>query len=622
MTDSTRSYQQFFAELKRRRVFKVATIYGVVAFGVLQVAEPLATALGLSDSFLSLVVGLLLLGFPVALAMAWAFEVTPEGVQKAEPAAPGEIAAIVAQPALKRWPAGLLALAGAALLFGGWWLGRQEPGPEAIEAGPGSRLVLADLSDDTRPSLAVLPFVNMSADEEQEYFSDGITEEILNTLARVRELKVAARTSAFAYKGRSIDLREVGDSLGVQYLIEGSVRKAGDELRITAQLIDASDGTHLWSDTYDRTMSDVFAIQTEIAEEIAKELRVPLGLDDVHDLVVPTADLHAYDLYLAGRGRMRERYGSLPEAIRLFEAALARDSTWAPAWAGLADAFEVIGWYPDLIGWDWYPEMLGEAPPTTAAERGAAFDMLHERAAAAARRALALDPENAEAHVVLGSVHRNRYEWPAARAEYETAIEIDSENAEAYLQYSQLLLALGETTDGLRLAERSAALDRLPIAVRNLAYAHLVAGQYEQALDVLDQSDPNRSERVDWPAWIDETANLALGRYGELSALQGRGWDERIIRALQAGDIDALPNSAQAIILMNFGRADEAAERLLSNYLRYRDRHVDPGAFLTVPWMPLFDPIREHPAYLQALREANLEGVTPDRPSAGDEAAP
>ncbi|HSM09235.1 MAG TPA: adenylyl cyclase, partial [Gemmatimonadota bacterium] len=244
-----RGYQQFFAELKRRHVFKVAAIYGAVAFGVLQVAEPLGTALGLSDSFLSLVVGLLLLGFPVALVLAWAFEVTPDGVQKAEPAAPGEIEAIVAQPASSRWPAGLLALAGAALLFGGWWMGRStaaDAGRDAAAEPPASeaRLAFPDLADDTRPSTAVLPITDKSPESDQEHVSDGMTEEIINVLARTGQFGVRGRTSAFAYKGENRDLREIGSELNVAYLIEGSVRKEGDRLRITAQLIDAADDSH------------------------------------------------------------------------------------------------------------------------------------------------------------------------------------------------------------------------------------------------------------------------------------------------------------------------------------------------------------------------------------------
>ena len=337
------SLPRLFAELKRRKVFRVMAVYGATAFVVLQAAELMLPRLGLPDWTVTFLVVLVVLAFPVVLIIAWAFELTPEGVRKTDQAAPEEIDHIVAQPASKRWPSGLLALAGiVALVAGAVWVGRQTA-PGAVDAAAdagmppaGKPLALAEAEEDSRPSVAVLPFLNMSADPDQEYFSDGITEELLNTLARIRDLKVIARTSAFAFKDRQLDMRDLGDSLGVEYLVEGSVRKAGDQLRITAQLIDAEDGSHLWSDQYDRELDDVFAIQTEIAQAIAAELRVPLRLDEAEKLVTSTADLDAYDLYLEGRALTKERGESLADAVRLFEAAIARDSTWAPAWAGLA----------------------------------------------------------------------------------------------------------------------------------------------------------------------------------------------------------------------------------------------------------------------------------------------
>ncbi len=218
-----KSYQQFFAELKRRKVFKVAAVYGAASFILLQMADLLGQGLRLGDTFLPFITAIVLLGFPLALILAWAFEVTPEGVQRTGAASAGEIEGLVSAPISQRWPAGLMALAGVgALVAGAWWVGRQTAVESAtssadnIAAAPAEvRLAFVDPSEDPRPSIAVLPFADMSRDGDQEYFSDGITEEILNTLAKIHDLRVSARTSAFAYKNVQLNLRDIGLELGV-----------------------------------------------------------------------------------------------------------------------------------------------------------------------------------------------------------------------------------------------------------------------------------------------------------------------------------------------------------------------------------------------------------------------
>jgi hypothetical protein len=217
---------RFFAELKRRRVFRVMALYGAVAFAVLQAIDLLVPVLGLSDSVTQGVALLLLLGAPVAILLEWAFELTPDGVRRTVEAAPGELTDIITAPASKRWVSGLLALAGmTALLAGGWYVGRQS-----------GSLPGADSTGGSSPSIAVLPFVNMSSDPEQEFFSDGISEELLNLLAKIPELRVASRTSAFSFKGQDLELSEIARRLNVAHVLEGSVRTAGNEVRITAQL--------------------------------------------------------------------------------------------------------------------------------------------------------------------------------------------------------------------------------------------------------------------------------------------------------------------------------------------------------------------------------------------------
>jgi len=452
----------------------------------------------------------------------------------------------------------------------------------------------------------------MSPEGDQEYFSDGMTEEILNVLAKIRELRVSARTSAFAFRDSDLTAEQLGDTLHVTYVVEGSVRKSGDRLRITAQLIDTEDGSHLWSDQYDRDMDDVFAIQTEIAEAIAEELRVPLGLNQEGQLVTPTEDLEAYDLYLTGRARMRERGESLAEAVRLFEAAIARDSSWAPAWAGLAESLELIGWYPDA--WEERPEdRQGEV---------AMADAFFARSEQAARRALVLDSDNASAHVALGSVLRNRQEWKPSEAAYLQALASDPDNAEAHQQHAQLLDFLGRHTESVIAARRAVALDRAPVRLQELSTSLLFSGRDEEALSVVEQAlrlDVDGGvaslSSVKMQILLDSHSFDAL-RDPFIEAGFPPALADGMIEALHAGNVDALPTEIRAALeflppffLVLLGQPDRAAEQLLQM------ASADPISALQFLWTPMFDPVRQHPDYLEALRILNLEGATPQRPA-------
>jgi TolB-like protein len=598
-----KSYQQFFAEMKRRHVFKVAGIYGIVAFGVLQAADMALPRLGLPDWTVTFMLALVLLAFPVVIIIAWAFEVTPDGVKKTDAPAPGEIEAIIAAPISQRWPVGLLALVGVVALLGsGWWIGRRtapgaDSGADSATAAD-VRLAMTDLVDDDRASIAVLPFADMSREGDQEYFSDGMTDEIISTLVQIRELRVAGRTSAFAYKGQNKDLREIGAELGVAYLVEGSVRKDGNQLRITAQLIDAADGSHLWSDSYNRSLDDVFAIQTEIAEAIAEALRIPLGLDGA-DLVRPTADLEAYDLYLAGRSRVRLREDQLGEAIRLFEAAIARDSTWAPAWAGLAEAKELIGWWDE--SWDEIPADI-EARMTV-------IEGFWQESEDAARKALELDPGNASANVALGSVLRNRYQWDDAETAYLRALAADPDNPEAYQQYGTMLIGVGRIREGRRATERAVRLDRVPIRILWHGMGLFRDGATDEALAVMGRGNE------EFPGTFLEENLVFLyvesGRFEEAAALGGAWFVDGAPERMRSGD-PSVPWTWPIKILnrpsiwMAIGRQDSALVAV--------DRHASRiDASVSWIWSTVLDPIRDEPEMLEALRRLNLEGRTPDR---------
>ena len=629
-------YQRFFAELKRRKVFRVMAVYGVVGFVLLQVMDLLVPALLLPDWTYRLVALFLFLGFPVAVVLAWAFEMTPEGVKRTEAAAPEEIDAIVAQPARRRWPAGLLALIGVAALFtGGWWVGRRTAAP-ADGAGPGVvraasasevlDVAYADLAADERPSVGVLPFLNMSADEEQQYFADGMSEELLNALAKVRALRVAGRTSSFAYRNVEKDLREIGSELGVRYLVEGSVRKQGNRLRITAQLVDAEDNFHLWSETYDRTLDDVFAVQEEIAGAIAEALQVSLGVGEGNRLVAPTGDLEAYDLYLEARARMRERGEGVHEAVRLFEKVVARDSTWAPGWAGLAQAYSLVPFYLPAarIG---FPDAEAWKPALTASER-------------AALRALSLDPRLAGAEVALGNVFRDRWEWDRAEAHYLRALEIDPDDGEAHQQFGEMLAGAGRLDEALRSVRRAAALDPTAAIRRN------AVGWILYTNDRVPESIPQLELAVlHGPELSMPRLNLArslryLGRYDDAEryfrqeTLPRLGLDEerqaRLDRAaaerfaaLRAGDLERYRACCLSFEepgeLITLGDTAGAIEMIRD---RYRDIPRYDATFVAPLWEPDLDAIRADPRFQDVLEEilayAGLEGTQLQRAPAGE----
>jgi TolB-like protein/tetratricopeptide (TPR) repeat protein len=479
------SYQRLLADLRRRNVFRVATVYGATGFVVLQVADLLASSMELPSVVMRITTFLILVGFPIALVLAWALESSPEGIKRTTPAEAGELEAIIAEPASRRWPAGILALGGVfALIAGVWWVGRASapletpsegaPVPAASVQSTGSQEILrvayADLAEDRRPSIAVLPFVDLSPTQDQEYFTDGMTEEILNALAKIRALRVSGRTSSFAYRGQERNLREIGAELGVQYLVEGSLRQQGAQRRITAQLIDAAGDFHIWSDTYDYSVDDVFRIQSEIAESVARELEVSLGLGGGGNLVTPTSNPEAYDLFLRGRAAMGERGDGVSESVALFTRATALDPGWPPAWAALANAQTLLPHYP---------------PQGATGPDSAGWSSALEAAEAAAQRALALDPRNAAAEVALGSVFRDGWDWEQSEVHFLRALAIDPDDPNVHHQYSDMLAAMGRTPEAVRSARRAIELDPTSVIRLNwLCSILLVDNSIDEAKEV------------------------------------------------------------------------------------------------------------------------------------------
>src|SRR5213078_653717 len=306
------SERNFFAELKRRNVYKVAVAYAVVGWLVTQVTATIVPALHLPDGLTTAVVVLILVGFPVALVIAWAFEMTPEGMKRTENVSPDEV---IPQWSKKKFAALII---GVAVIAAGLL---------AFQSLRSTRSTISATANSK--SIAVLPFVNMSADKNDEYLSDGMTEELINALAKVPGLRVPGRSSSFAFKGKNEDdiFRKVGEQLHVTAVLEGSVRKAGDKLRITAQLVNVADGFHLWSETYDGDMKDILAVQSDVAKRVVQALQVQLGVDETRAFAKKaTEDPEAHRLYLLGRYHFEKfTRAGWTNAIHSYEKALQVD---------------------------------------------------------------------------------------------------------------------------------------------------------------------------------------------------------------------------------------------------------------------------------------------------------
>jgi adenylate cyclase len=436
----------FLSELKRRRVGKVALGYGAVAWMVTEASSVILPALRLPQWTITFVVVFLMVGFPVAMVMAWVFDVGPQGIRRTAPVRDGT-GAMQVRLRLAYAAVVLLLMAGLGYLLYERGLGRALAGVR-------------------RGSIAVLPFTNLSGDAAKEYFSDGMSEELLNLLARVPGLQVASRTSSFAYKGRNVDIREVGNQLGVDTVLEGSVRQAGDQVRITAQLIDTETGFHLWSETYDRRLADIFQVQDEIAGAIVDKLRIQLAPEEqqlAQRTHAPTQNVEAYELYLQGRAVWKKRgEDNLKRAIELYQSALARDPGFARAHAALASSYVVMPGYTKEQGDE---------------ERFAPL------AETSARQALVLEPNIGEAHAVLAQINADRGDLLDAESGFFFAISLEPNEPTPHHWYSILLSKVGRLQAALTEARKAYELDpSSPVLAANLGNMLLQLGQDDEAL--------------------------------------------------------------------------------------------------------------------------------------------
>ena len=543
MADRPRHYQILFAELKRRQVFKVAAVYGAVSFALMQAVDIAFPRFGLPDWTVTFVVALLAVGLPIAVVLAWALEMTPEGVRKTDPAVSGELEAIVAQPPAGRWPAGLMALAGIALLaLGGWWVYRDAgAGGVDVSGPPPGR------------SIAVLPFANMSGDPANEYFSDGITDDIITHLSKLADLKVISRTSVMRFKESDESLRQIAEELGVATILEGGVQRSGDRVRINAQLIDAATDEHLWAEQYNRRLTDVFEIQTDVALQIAGALQAQLSPEERGRVErKSTENLEAYNLYLQGRYFWNKR---TPEGLRAaldyFEQALEIDPEYALAWVGLADSHSI------MANWGYV------SPQET-----------HDKAKSAALKALEIDETLGEAYIALAQILQ-QYEWDVdgAQKAYLSGIALSPGYATGHQWYGILLADLGRDDEAVRELEQALELDPLSLIInQSLGSSLRTAGEYELAIQQLE-----KVQQLD-PAFAGSYQEIGF-TYEDMSAFEDAVGAYQ--RALELSD-ELIGIGELGHVYGAMGRTEDALEMLRELEEQATTRYVSPIEFAII----------------------------------------
>jgi TolB-like protein/Tfp pilus assembly protein PilF len=428
----------------RRKVVRVSIAYTVASWVLLQFIDVVSPILTLPDWVPRLVLVLLVIGFVPAVILAWAVELTPAGLKVEADAGAFSMGKFVG---VRRVVFSLVALLALAVVFFSLkqWFDNKPQEPAYSQA----------------KSIAVLPFVNMSSDPEQEFFSEGITEQIMSSLAAISDLKVAGRTSSFAFKNQNQDLRKIGDLLGVEYLLEGSVRKAGGKVRITAQLIQVNDGFRLWSSSYDRELMDIFAIQDDIASKILSQLKNRFLGKDIEITQSARTDTDVYDLYLRGRYALNRRgIDSLERAMTLFKRAIERDPNYGPAYLDLANAYLLL------------PSYSNERP-----------EEMYESAIEVVNRGVEKDPSIAiTADGVYGYIHNKRGEWLAADSAFQSALGGGKRESTTRQWYSQMLSSVGRLRDALEQARLAERIDPLsPVVVSRVAISSLWSNDNEAA---------------------------------------------------------------------------------------------------------------------------------------------
>src|SRR5881409_310950 len=443
--------ENFFAELKRRNVYKVAVAYAVVAWLTIQAASIFLPSFNAPQWAMQIVILILVVGFPIALVFSWAFEITPEGIVRESEVQADESITHHTGRKIVALTIVLAVIAAGLFVF------------QFIRARSTSSLS-TNASSVTNKSIAVLPFDNLSGDPQNAYFSEGVQDEILTRLAKIAELKVISRTSTQRFKSAPNDLRQIAQQLGVANILEGSVQKANDQVRVNVQLINALTDAHLWADTYDRKLTDIFAVETEIAKTVADVLQAKLTGSEQHVIAArPTENTEAHQLYLKGRFFWNKRTGSdLKKSIDYFQQAIAADPNYALAYAGVAD------------GYVWLPAYTAGTPQDC-----------YPKAMAAAKKALELDDTLAEAHTSLAiAFWLYDFDFSQAIREFQRAIEVNPNYAIAHQQYGNITLsALGRFDDAIAEGKRAVELDPFSLVINtDLGSNYCYARRYDDAV--------------------------------------------------------------------------------------------------------------------------------------------
>ncbi len=572
--------RKFFAELKRRNVYKVAIAYAVVAWLLMQIATQVFPFLEIPNWAIRLVIMLIVIGFPIALVIAWAFELTPEGLKRTEFA--DELPKKSARSHVWLY---VVMIAGA-ISMSLFFLGRYTSSKQSEGVGLPEK------------SIAVLPFDNLSRDPDNAYFTEGVQDEILTRLAKIADLKVISRASTQRFKSAPDNLPVIAKQLGVTNILEGSVQKSADQVRVNVQLINALTDAHLWADIYDRKLTDIFAVESDIAKTIADTLQAKLTGSEQHAIAArPTENTEAHQLYLKGRFFWNKRTGNdLKKSIDYFQQAIAADPKYALAYVGIADAYGLLPSYTAGTPRDSYP-----------------------KAKAAAKKALELDDTLAEAHASLAmALCLYDFDFSQSAREFQRAIELNPNYAAAHQQYGNITLAaLGRFDDAIVEGKRAVELDPLSLIINSdLGNNYFFARRYDEAIEQVRKTlemDPNfyyayltLGQALDMKGARD----AAIGEYQKARALND---DPSVLGLLahayafsdnkiEAGKIlDQLmqlskqryvPAYSFAVVYLGLGDKEQALGWLEQSY---QDRAGSDIGYIRVD--PLLDPLRGEPRF-------------------------